>query len=86
MLLDFGVAFEAADEVGLMLQPELPYYGDYPTEAFAFDPFRDLTELYRHYRRHVSFTTYSTGNEGIAGATATFCARLRTNVAQIFSK
>jgi len=59
--------FEAADEVGLMLQPELPYYGDYPTEAFAFDPFRDLTELYRHYRRHVSFTTYSTGNEGVLG-------------------
>lgn len=30
--------FEAADEAGLMVQPELPYYGDYPTEAFTFDP------------------------------------------------
>ncbi len=59
--------FEAADEAGIMIQPELPYYGDYPTEAFAFDPMRDLTELYQHYRRHVSFTTYCTGNEGLLG-------------------
>ena len=59
--------FEAADEVGIMVQPELPYYGDYPTEAFAFDPIKDLTELYRHFRRYVSFTTYCTGNEGLLG-------------------
>jgi len=59
--------FEAADEAGIMIQPELPYYGDYPTEAFTFDPFRDLSELYHHYRRYVSFTTYCTGNEGILG-------------------
>lgn len=59
--------FEAADEAGIMLQPELPYYGDYPTEAFTFDPVRDLTELHRHYRRHVSFTTFCTGNEGLLG-------------------
>ncbi|HRR33591.1 MAG TPA: hypothetical protein P5026_05795 [Kiritimatiellia bacterium] len=60
--------FEAADEVGIMIQPELPYYGDYPTEAFTFDPMRDLTELYQHYRRYVSFTTYCTGNEGLLGS------------------
>lgn len=59
--------FEAADEAGVMIQPELPYYGDYPTEAFAFDPMRDLTELYQHFRRYVSFTTYCTGNEGLLG-------------------
>ena len=59
--------FEAADEAGIMIQPELPYYGDYPTEAFTFDPMRDLTELYRHYRRYVSFTTCCTGNEGLLG-------------------
>ncbi len=59
--------FEAADEAGIMIQPELPYYGDYPTEAFAFDPMRDLTELHQHYRRHVSLTTYCTGNEGLLG-------------------
>ena len=59
--------FEAADEAGIMIQPELPYYGDYPTEAFAFDPMRDLAELHAHYRRYVSFTTYCTGNEGLLG-------------------
>ena len=59
--------FEAADEAGIMIQPELPYYGDYPTEAFTFDPIRDLKELYTHYRRYVSFTTYCTGNEGLLG-------------------
>jgi hypothetical protein len=59
--------FEAADEAGIMIQPELPYYGDYPTEAFTFDPMRDLRELYTHYRRYVSFTTSCTGNEGLLG-------------------
>ncbi len=59
--------FEAADEAGIMIQPELPYYGDYPTEAFAFDPLRDLEELITHYRRHVSLATYCMGNEGLLG-------------------
>jgi hypothetical protein len=59
--------FEAADEAGVLIQPELPYYGDYPTEAFAFDPIRDLKELITHYRRHVSLATYSMGNEGTLG-------------------
>jgi hypothetical protein len=59
--------FDAADEAGIMIQPELPYYGDYPTEAFAFDPMRDMKELVTHYRRHVSLTTYCTGNEGLLG-------------------
>ena len=59
--------FEAADELGIMIQPELPYYSDAPTEGFAFDPHRDVTELYRHYRRHPSFAVYSMGNEGSFG-------------------
>lgn len=59
--------FEAADEAGLLIQPELPYYSDYPTEAFAFDPIRDVTELITHYRRHVSLATYCMGNEGSLG-------------------
>lgn len=59
--------FEAADEAGVLVQPELPYYGDYPTEAFAFDPIRDLNELITHYRRHVSLATYCMGNEGLLG-------------------
>ncbi|MCX6923105.1 MAG: hypothetical protein NT154_07840, partial [Verrucomicrobia bacterium] len=58
---------EAADEAGVLVQPELPYYGDYPTEAFTFDPIRDLKELITHYRRYVSLATYCMGNEGTLG-------------------
>ena len=59
--------FEAADELGVMVQPELPYYSDVPAEDFAFDPKRDVTELWRNYRRHPSFAVYSMGNEGSFG-------------------
>ncbi len=64
----FPEYFEAADEKGLLLQPELPYYHDVPTEPFPFDPKRDLYELFRTNRRYVSFATYSFGNEGYLGA------------------
>ena len=60
--------YEAADEAGILIQPELPYYHDITTEAFEFDPMRDLQELYRHYRRYVSFASYSLGNEGHLGS------------------
>lgn len=60
--------FEAADEAGVLVQPELPYYHDITTEAFEFDPLRDLQELCTHYRRYVSFATYSLGNEGHLGS------------------
>ncbi len=59
--------FEAADEAGIMVQAELPYYTDIPTEAFTFDPMRDLRELHAHYRRHPSFAVYCGGNEGRLG-------------------
>lgn len=59
--------FEAADEVGIMVQAELPYYSDVPTEAFTFDPLRDLRELNAHYRRYPSFAVYCGGNEGRLG-------------------
>jgi len=59
--------FEAADELGIMIQAELPYYSDVPAEGFAFDPQRDATELWKNYRRHPSFATYSMGNEGSFG-------------------
>ena len=60
--------FEAADELGIMIEAELPYYSDVPAEDFEFDPKRDVTELWRHYRRHPSFMVYSMGNEGSYGA------------------
>ena len=60
--------FEAADESGVLVQPELPYYHDITTEAFEFDPMRDLQELCANYRRFVSFAVYSLGNEGHLGS------------------
>ena len=59
--------FEAADEAGILIQAELPYYTDVPTEAFTFDPLRDLRELQAHYRRYPSFAVYCGGNEGRLG-------------------
>jgi beta-galactosidase len=62
--------YEAADEVGIMVQPELPYYGATPSAGALdyFKPKEDLTELYTHYRRYVSLSTYCTGNEGHLGS------------------
>ena len=59
--------FEACDELGMLVQPELPYYTDIPCEKFAFDPVRDAKELFVHMRRHPSFAVYSHGNEGSFG-------------------
>lgn len=64
---DWPEYFEAADEAGILVQPELPYYNDQPCEEFAFDPIRDATELWAHYRRYPSFAVYSLGNEGSFG-------------------
>ena len=59
--------FEACDELGLMVQPELPYYTDVPGDRQRFDPLGDAEQLYLAYRRHPSFATYSGGNEGSFG-------------------
>ena len=59
--------FEATDELGILVQPELPYYMDYPAWMISFDPLGDMLELYVNYRRFASFATYCTGNEGDLG-------------------
>ncbi len=59
--------FEVADEEGLMIQPELPYYNDWTCDYFSFDPVGDALELWRNFRRHPSFAVYSGGNEGDFG-------------------
>jgi len=64
---EFPEAYEAADEVGVIVQGELPYYTDTPTDPFTFDPLGDARELYEHYRRYASFGIYSGGNEGEFG-------------------
>ncbi len=66
--------YEAADEVGFLVQPELPYYGARPTwkppRAFShmsggpLTPKEDLLELVTHYRRYTSLAMYVGGNEG----------------------
>lgn len=59
--------YEACDEVGLMVEPELPYYTDVPRDGVSFDPLGDARELYEHMRRYPSFAVYSGGNEGWFG-------------------
>ncbi len=56
--------FEACDEAGLMVQAEMPYYGDVPSDGQRFDPLEDAEMLWRHFRRYPSFAIYSFGNEG----------------------
>lgn len=59
-------AFEAADELGIFMQPELSHWN--PRTAFERDEdyayYRmELTELLLHYANHPSFITLSFGNE-----------------------
>ena len=67
----FPEYFEAADELGIIVQPELPYYGNATEDGAEFDPLRDIDERWRHFRRHVSWGVASQGNEG------QFCDRLK---------
>jgi hypothetical protein len=57
--------YEAADEVGFLIQPELPYYGFQPSSYAIYMPLDDLNELIHHYRRYTSLATYCMGNEGL---------------------
>ena len=67
--------YEAADEAGVMVQPELPYYGWFgpagpkvrlrTCRARPVAPKDDLRELVAHYRRYTSLATYVGGNEGL---------------------
>ena len=59
--------FEACDEAGLMVEAEMPYYGDVSSDGQRFDPLADAEMLYRHFRRYASFAIYSFGNEGAFG-------------------
>ena len=59
--------FEAADEVGILVQAELPYYSDIPTCDFDFNPLREARELHEHFRRYASYAVTSACNEGSFG-------------------
>ena len=59
-------AFEAADQLGFYLQPELPYWGtisDDPSDSVSTFLQREAIALLDAYGNHPSFVLFSTGNE-----------------------
>ena len=55
-------AFLAADQLGIYLQPELPYWGDYGlTEKKALMP--EAKNIMKYFGNHPSFVMFSLGNE-----------------------
>jgi len=65
--------YHIADELGIMIQAELPYWGMnniIKTHTVAHmsggevKPREDLLDLVHHYRRYTSLATYCFGNEG----------------------
>jgi len=62
--------FEAADEAGIIVQPELGYYFDNPNDLFEWDLIKDAAVRHRAFRRYVSFGIQSCGNEGAVGPAA----------------
>ena len=62
--------FEAADELGILIQPELSYYFDQTMDTFDYDPRRDADERFIAFRRHPSWGFSSSGNEGSLGPAA----------------
>ena len=66
--------FDAADEVGILVQGELHYdYDGNGEETFAYDPLGDAKAAWEEYRRHPSYAILSGGNEGTHGP---MCGRL----------
>ena len=57
-------AFQAADEAGIYLQPELPLNGDLPVDAKTHAYLvKELGRIIRTYGNHPSFVLFSNGNE-----------------------
>jgi len=55
-------AFEAADQLGLYLQPELPYWGSY-SDATSRALLPEAERILRAYGNHPSFVMFALGNE-----------------------
>ena len=62
--------FDAADEAGVLLAPELAYYADECNDHFDYDPLRDAYDAFVTFRRNVSFAVRGCGNEGTLGDSA----------------
>lgn len=58
-------AFEAADELGIILQPELPFWGDFNAKDSTLMAFlhKEGERILRTYGHHPSFRMFALGNE-----------------------
>ena len=58
-------AFAAADELGIYLQPELPFWGDFNAKDTTLMTFlhKEGMNILREYSRHPSFAMFALGNE-----------------------
>jgi hypothetical protein len=56
-------AFSAADQVGIYLQPELPFWGGLDTDSVAAALKAEGMAMLKHYGNHPSFVLFSHGNE-----------------------
>ncbi|MBQ6915918.1 MAG: hypothetical protein IJQ65_09355 [Kiritimatiellae bacterium] len=61
---------DVCDELGIIVEPEIPYYLDNPNDYFGYDPVRDANDLIVAFRRHPCFGVLSFGNEGLLGPAA----------------
>ena len=56
-------AFEAADQMGIFLQPELPFWGGLDSDSIAARLKNEGMALLKSYANHPSFVMFSPGNE-----------------------
>ena len=58
-------AFAAADELGIYLQPELPFWGDFNAKDSVLMQFlhKEGVNIMREYSHHPSFAMFALGNE-----------------------
>lgn len=56
-------AFEAADNVGMYLQPELPFWGSFENDTLVQRMMAEAFALLKNYANHPSFVMFSAGNE-----------------------
>lgn len=58
-----NAAFDAADQVGIYLQPELPFWGGLDSDSTATMLQTEGIELMKNYANHPSFVLFAAGNE-----------------------
>ncbi|MBN2102723.1 beta-galactosidase [bacterium] len=56
-------AFEAADQLGIFLQPELPFWGGLESDTVAVRLIKEGLAMLKCYANHPSFVMFSPGNE-----------------------